>query len=114
MCQQHSAGTGDCGVHGCLANVLLGFDKQGARGCANVGVVALVVCVDQRAFLVDDGQLYGCGTNVNAQHKVGLGQVKWDVWCKLCTVLYQLKLWTNHCFPLREQELQAQIVGRLA
>ena len=112
--QEHSAGTGDCGVHGCLANVLLSFDKQGARGCANVGVVALVVCVDQRAVLVDDGQLYGCGTNVNAQHKVGLGQVKWDVWCQFSTILYQLKLWTNHCFPLREQELQAQIVEHLA
>ena len=114
LCQQHSAGTGDCGVHGCLANVLLSFDKQGARGCANVGVVTLVVCVNQRAVLVDDGQLYGCGTNVDAQHKVGLRQVKWDVWCKLGTILYQLKLWTNHCFPLREQELQAQIVERLA
>ena len=114
LCQQHSAGTGDCGVHGCLANVLLGFDKQGARSCTNVGVVTLVVCVNQRAVLVDDGQLYGCGTNVDAQHKVGLRQVKWDVWCKLGTIFYQLKLWTNHCFPLREQELQAQIVERLA
>ena len=46
LCQEHSAGTGDCGVHGCLANVLLGFDKQGACGCANVGVVTLVVCVN--------------------------------------------------------------------
>ena len=112
--QEHSAGTGDCGVHRCLANVLLSFDEQGARGCANVGVVTLVVCVNQRAVLVDDGQLYGCGTNVDAQHKVGLRQVKWDVWCKLGTILYQLKLWTNHCFPLREQELQAQIVEHLA
>ena len=112
--QEHSAGTGDCGVHGCLANVLLSFDKQGAGGCANVGVVTLVVCVNQRAVLVDDGQLYGCGTNVDAQHKVGLRQVKWDVWCQLGTILYQLKLWTNHCFPLREQELQAQIVEHLA
>ena len=112
--QEHSAGTGDCGVHGCLANMLLSFNKQGARGCANVGVVTLVVCVNQRTVLVDDGQLYGCGTNVDAQHKVGLRQVKWDVWCQLGTILYQLKLWTNHCFPLREQELQAQIVERLA
>ena len=114
LCQEHSTRTGDCGVHGCLANVLLSFNEQGASCCANVGVVALVVCVDQRAVLIDDGQLYGCGTNVNAQHKVGLRQVKWNVWCKLCTILYQLKLWTNHCFPLREQELQAQIVERLA
>ena len=114
LCQEHSAGTGDCGVHGCLANMLLSFNKQGARGCANVGVVTLVVCVNQRAVLVDDGQLYGCGTNVDAQHKVGLRQVKWDVWCQLGTILYQLKLWTNHCFPLREQELQAQIVEHLA
>ena len=112
--QEHSTGTGDCGVHGCLANVLLGFDKQGASRCTNVGMVALVVCVNQRAVLVDDGQLYGCGTNVDAQHKVGLRQVKRDAWCQLGTILYQLKLWTNHCFPLREQELQAQIVERLA
>ena len=114
LCQEHSAGTGDCGVHGCLANVLLSFDKQGARGCADISVMTLVVCVNQRAVLVDDGQLYGCGTNVDAQHKVGLRQVKWDAWCQLGTILYQLKLWTNHCFPLREQELQAQIVERLA
>ena len=75
--------------------------------------MALVVCVDQRAIIVNDGQLYGCGTNVNAQHEVGLGQIEGDVWCKLGTIFYQLKLWTNHCFPLREQELQAQIVERL-
>ncbi len=61
-------------------------------------VVALVVCVNQRAVLVDDGQLYRCGTNVNTQHKVGLRRVKWDVWCQLGTILYQHKLWTNHCF----------------
>ena len=114
LCQQHSARTGDCGVHGCLANVLLGFDKQGTSRCADIRVVTLVVCVNQRAVLVDDGQLYGCGTNVDAQHKMGLRQIKWDVWCQLGTILYQLKLWTNHCFPLREQELQAQIVERLA
>ena len=46
LCQEHSAGTSDCGVHGCLANVLLSFNKQGACGCANVGVVTLVVCIN--------------------------------------------------------------------
>ena len=29
-------------------------------------MVTLVICVNQRAILIDDGQLYGCGTNINA------------------------------------------------
>ncbi len=74
--QQEAAGTGDGHAHGGAAHVGAGALEELLGRGADVGVVALVVGVDQLAVGVEHGHLDGGGADVDAEAEVGAGEVQ--------------------------------------
>ncbi len=89
--QQHAAGAGDGDAHLRVAQHLLRLDEDLARGGLDVGVVTLVVGVDQVVVVVDDGQLDGGGAHVDAQAQVRVREVRPLGGAELGAVLLELQ-----------------------
>ena len=65
--KQHAARAGDRDAHRGVTDDLLRAGEELLGGGADVGVVALVVGVDEVVALVDDGELDRGGTHVDAE-----------------------------------------------
>ena len=88
--EQKAAGTGDGNAHGSVAEHGASLlEELPCRG-ADVGVVALIVCVDDAVSVVDDGELDRGGAHVDAQAQVGAREVRGVGGTQLGTVLNQL------------------------
>ena len=87
--QQHAAGAGDGDAHGGVADDALGAGEELLGRGAHVGVVALVVGIDQVVVVVDDGQLDRGGAHVDAQAQVRVGEVAGVLGRELGAILRQ-------------------------
>ena len=88
--KQHAAGAGDGDAHGGVADDALGAGEELLGRGAHVGVVALVVGVDQVVVVVDDGQLDRGGAHVDAQAQVRVGEIAGVLGRELGAILGQL------------------------
>ena len=73
--EQHAARAGDGDAHGGIADHLARAGEELLGRGADVGVVTLVVGVDEVVVVVDDGELDGGGAHVDAQAQVRVGEV---------------------------------------
>ena len=89
--EQHAAGAGDRDAHGRRADHLARAGEELLGRGADVGVVALVVGVDEVVGVVDDGELDGGGAHVDAQAQVRVGEVGRARRRELGTVLLELE-----------------------
>ena len=89
--KQHAAGAGNRDAHGDVAHHALGAREELLGRGADVGVVALVVGVDQVPRGVNHGELDRGRANVDAQAQVGAGEVLRRCGIELRAVLGELE-----------------------
>ena len=88
--QQHAAGSGDGHAHGHVAQGALRLLEHLLRRRLHVGVVALVVRVDQVVVVVDHGKLHRGRAHVDAQAQVRVRKVDEVFRAQLGVYLLQL------------------------
>ena len=89
--QQHAARAGDRDAHRGVADHALGAGEELFGRGAHIGVVALVVGVDEVVVVVDDGELDGGGAHVDAQAQVRVAEVVGMGRAELGAVLLELE-----------------------
>ena len=104
--EQHAAGTGDRDAHGNVAHDALRAGEELLGRGPDVGVVSLVVGVDQVARAVDHGELDRGGAHVDAQAQVGSGEVLRSCGIELRAVLGELER-LGSCVVLGHQLLSS-------
>ena len=88
--EQKSARTGNGDAHGGVAEHGAGLLEELLCRGTDVGVVALIICVDDAIRVVDDGELDRGGAHVDTQAQVGAREVRGVGGAQLGPILNQL------------------------
>ena len=97
--QEQAAGAGDGHAHGDVAHMGAGALEELLGRGADVGVVALVVGVDELAVGVEHGHLDGGGADVDTQAELGAREVDRRGGCELGALLPQ-GVTAGGCVPI--------------